>query len=225
MTGEEKTRYGKGFAAALAAHLIMALVVGAFGYHFAKRPPQILEVTLTDGGGGAPEEVQEEAPEKVTPEPPVIEQKDDVVEKKKDVPKPRPVVRKTSKPAVSPGTGAASPNPGNGEGAGQGEGVGNKRGDGAGVPATPPRLLKKTEPNYPSAARSRGAEGTAYVRMLVSDRGVVESAEIAGSSGDGDLDASALKAVYSWRFSPAKNKANLPVRCYITVLVKFNLRR
>lgn len=226
MTGDVRSRYGKGLAAALALHLLLAAVVGVFGYSFTRRPPQILEVTLTDGGGGAPEEAPEEVPpEEEVVVPPVVESVDDIVEKKKDAPKPRPVVKKSAKPAA-PAAGTAPAKPGSGgEGTGEGEGIGNKSGEGMGAPATPPRLLKKTEPHYPSSARSRGVEGTAYVRMLVSERGAVESAELAGSAGDGELDASALKAVYSWRFSPAKNTAGSPVKCYITVPVKFSLRR
>lgn len=220
MTGAVKSRYGKGLAAALGLHLLLAMAVGVFGYSFTGRPPQILEVTLTDGDGGVLEEAVEEAPpEEKAVTPPVVESVDDIVEKKKDAPKSRPAVKKSAKPA-SAATGTVAVKPGNG-----GEGAGNKSGEGMGAPATPPRLLKKTEPNYPSGARSRGVEGTAYVKMLVSERGAVESAELAVSASDGDLDASALKAVYSWRFSPAKNTAGSPVKCYITVPVRFSLRR
>ena len=44
-------RFSKGVAIALAVHLVVAALLGIFGYRFTQRPPQILEVTLGGGGG------------------------------------------------------------------------------------------------------------------------------------------------------------------------------
>lgn len=55
---DEQKRFGKGFAVALAVHLVLAAGLGIFGYRFVHTPPEILEVSLEAGGGGA--EVQEE---------------------------------------------------------------------------------------------------------------------------------------------------------------------
>ena len=57
---DERNRLGKGFAVAIVAHVIFALLLGVFGFSFnSNRPPEILEVSLV-AGGGAPEEPQEE---------------------------------------------------------------------------------------------------------------------------------------------------------------------
>ena len=48
---DEQQRFGKGFAVALALHLVVAAGLGFFGYHFTQTPPEILEVTLAGGGG------------------------------------------------------------------------------------------------------------------------------------------------------------------------------
>ena len=55
---DEQKRFGKGFAVALAVHLVLAAGLGIFGYRFVHTPPEILEVSLESGGGGA--EAQEE---------------------------------------------------------------------------------------------------------------------------------------------------------------------
>lgn len=50
---DEQKRFGKGFAVALAVHLVLAAGLGIFGYRFVHTPPEILEVSLESGGGGA----------------------------------------------------------------------------------------------------------------------------------------------------------------------------
>ena len=50
---DEQKRFGKGFAVALAVHLVLAAGLGIFGYRFVHTPPEILEVSLEGGGGGA----------------------------------------------------------------------------------------------------------------------------------------------------------------------------
>ena len=55
---DEQKRFGKGFAVALAVHLVLAAGLGIFGYRFVHTPPEIFEVSLEGGGGGA--EAQEE---------------------------------------------------------------------------------------------------------------------------------------------------------------------
>ena len=50
---DEQKRFGKGFAVALAVHLVLAAGLGIFGYRFVHTPPEILEVSLEAGGGGA----------------------------------------------------------------------------------------------------------------------------------------------------------------------------
>ena len=212
---DERNRLGKGFAVAIVAHIIFALLLGVFGFSFnSNRPPEILEVSLV-AGGGAPEEPQEEIVEEAEP---VIEEEDQIVkskEKPKEEPK-KPVADK--KPDKNPNP---SPKKGDHKTVGKGDGIG----DGQGVPVTPPRPVRTIEPKYPASARNASIEGLVKIKMLITHEGKVTEASIVESSGHPEMDANALEAVYKWRFSPARNKLKQKIDCYITMPIKFKLRR
>ena len=212
---DERNRLGKGFAVAIVAHIIFALLLGVFGFSFnSNRPPEILEVSLV-AGGGAPEEPQEEIVEEAEP---VIEEEDQIVESKekpKEQPK-KPVADK--KPDKNPNP---SPKKGDYKTVGKGDGIG----DGQGVPVTPPRPVRTIEPKYPASARNASIEGLVKIKMLITHEGKVTEASIVESSGHPEMDANALEAVYKWRFSPARNKLKQKIDCYITMPIKFKLRR
>lgn len=212
---DERNRLGKGFAVAIVAHVIFALLLGVFGFSFnSNRPPEILEVSLV-AGGGAPEEPQEEIVEEAEP---VIEEEDQIVESKekpKEQPK-KPVADK--KPDKNPNL---SPKKGDHKTVGKGDGIG----DGQGVPVTPPRPVRTIEPKYPASARNASIEGLVKIKMLITHEGKVTEASIVESSGHPEMDANALEAVYKWRFSPARNKLKQKIDCYITMPIKFKLRR
>lgn len=212
---DERNRLGKGFAVAIVAHIIFALLLGVFGFSFnSNRPPEILEVSLV-AGGGAPEEPQEEIVEEAEP---VIEEEDQIVESKekpKEEPK-KPVADK--KPDKNPNP---SPKKGDHKTVGKGDGIG----DGQGVPVTPPRPVRTIEPKYPASARNASIEGLVKIKMLITHEGKVTEASIVESSGHPEMDANALEAVYKWRFSPARNKLKQKIDCYITMPIKFKLRR
>ncbi|MBQ2975588.1 MAG: energy transducer TonB [Phascolarctobacterium sp.] len=212
---DERNRLGKGFAVAIVAHIIFALLLGVFGFSFnSNRPPEILEVSLV-AGGGAPEEPQEEIVEEAEP---VIEEEDQIVESKekpKEQPK-KPVADK--KPDKNPNP---SPKKGDHKTVGKGDGIG----DGQGVPVTPPRPVRTIEPKYPASARNASIEGLVKIKMLITHEGKVTEASIVESSGHPEMDANALEAVYKWRFSPARNKLKQKIDCYITMPIKFKLRR
>ena len=212
---DERNRLGKGFAVAIVAHVIFAILLGVFGFSFnSNRPPEILEVSLV-AGGGAPEEPQEEIVEEAEP---VIEEEDQIVESKekpKEQPK-KPVADK--KPDKNPNP---SPKKGDHKTVGKGDGIG----DGQGVPVTPPRPVRTIEPKYPASARNASIEGLVKIKMLITHEGKVTEASIVESSGHPEMDANALEAVYKWRFSPARNKLKQKIDCYITMPIKFKLRR
>ena len=212
---DERNRLGKGFAVAIVAHIIFALLLGVFGFSFNNnRPPEILEVSLV-AGGGAPEEPQEEIVEEAEP---VIEEEDQIVESKekpKEQPK-KPVADKKSDKNPNP-----SPKKGDHKTVGKGDGIG----DGQGVPVTPPRPVRTVEPKYPASARNASIEGLVKIKMLITHEGKVTEASIVESSGHPEMDANALEAVYKWRFSPARNKLKQKIDCYITMPIKFKLRR
>lgn len=225
---DEQKRFGKGFAVALAVHLVLAAGLGIFGYRFVHTPPEILEVSLEAGGGGA-EAQEEEIEQEEQQEEPIIQSLEDIIDQKL---KPKPqkkVVRKKATAAPGPkapagsgtGTGTGTVT---GSGSGSGSGNGNGSGEDRGVPVKPPRLLREVAPVYPASARNSGATGVATVRILVGADGSVEDVTVVGSSGNGAMDNSVVTAVNKWRFSPAKDKYGQNARCRVTRAVSFNLR-
>ena len=230
---DEQQRFGKGFAVALALHLVVAAGLGFFGYHFTQTPPEILEVTLAGGGGGEQAEEEEIEQEEQQEQEEVIEDKEDIVDDKlkpKQEHKKKVVKKATSasgpkSSASKPGTG---PGEGGGSGGGSGGGVGNAQGsaqgEGAGVPIRPPRLIRDAKPSYPASARNMGISGSVGVRVLVSADGVPESVTVVASSGNSAVDDSVVQAAYKWRFDPSRDKYGKKVRCNTRRTITFNLR-
>lgn len=231
---DEQKRFGKGFAVALAVHLVLAAGLGIFGYRLVHTPPEILEVSLEAGGGGA-EAQEEEIEQEEQQEEPIIQSLEDIIDQKLK-PKPQKKIVK-KKATAAPGPKAPAGNPagsgtgtgtgtgtGSGSGSGSGNGSGNGSGEGRGVPVKPPRLLREVAPVYPASARNSGATGVVTVRILVGADGSVEDVTVVGSSGNGAMDNSVVTAVNKWRFSPAKDKYGQNARCRVTRAVSFNLR-
>lgn len=67
-----------------------------------------------------------------------------------------------------------------------------------------PQALNRIAPAYPRSARRRRREGVVIVEAVVRESGAVEAAEVVSSSGFGDLDGAAVKAVRTAAFVPAK---------------------
>ena len=225
---DEQQRFGKGFAVALALHLVVAAGLGFFGYHFTQTPPEILA-----GGGGGEQAEEEELEQEEQQEQEVIEDKEDIVDDKlkpKQEHKKKVVKKATSapgpkssvaKPGTGPGEGGGS---GGGSGGGEGNAQGSGQGEGAGVPIRPPRLVRDAKPSYPASARNMGISGSVGVRVLVSADGVPESVTVVASSGNSAVDDSVVQAAYKWRFDPSRDKYGKKVRCNTRRTITFNLR-
>ncbi len=69
----------------------------------------------------------------------------------------------------------------------------------------PPRPLKNIRPDYPRSARQHGDEGDVTLELSITERGTVSSVNVVSSSGHPELDAAAVRAVETARFSPAKS--------------------
>jgi protein TonB len=82
--------------------------------------------------------------------------------------------------------------------------------------------LDNPPPAYPRAARRRGEQGTALVRVLVSAEGLASRVELERSSGSNTLDAAALEGVKNWRFVPA-TRGGAPTAAWVIVPVVFRL--
>ena len=222
---DEQQRLSKGFAVALAFHLVVAAGLGFFGYHFSQTPPEVLEVTLAGGGGGEPEE--EEIEEEQQQEENVVEDLENIIDNKL---KPKPEQKKKvvkHKPSANkaPGPKAPAASTGNGSGSGEaGSGEGSGQGEGAGVPIRPPRLVRDARPTYPASARNQGISGSVGVRVLVGADGVPESVTVVASSGNSAVDESVVQAAYKWRFDPSRDKYGQKVRCNTRRTITFNLR-
>ena len=167
---DEQKRFGKGFAVALAVHLVLAAGLGIFGYRFVHTPPEILEVSLESGGGGA-EAQEEEIEQEEQQEEPVIQSLEDIIDQKL---KPKPqkkVVRK--KATAAPGPKAPAGNPtGNGTGTGTDSGTGSGSGSGNGCACiscvrTQQRCYRCGNGTYSGRCRRqcRGCNGSRFLRQ------------------------------------------------------------
>ena len=69
----------------------------------------------------------------------------------------------------------------------------------------PPRPKKTIRPHYPDGARQRGEQGDVVLEIRVDGDGSVGDVNVVSSSGFGELDAAAVRAVRAARFTPAKS--------------------
>ncbi len=87
----------------------------------------------------------------------------------------------------------------------------------------PPSFLTRPLPPYPQQLLLRGVEGTVQVRVTIARTGQVTEAALHRSSGYPEMDASALRTVRRWTFSPAR-RGNLAVETTVVVPVEFTIR-
>ena len=84
--------------------------------------------------------------------------------------------------------------------------------------------LKNPKPAYPMGPYREGIEGTVWLRVQVLEDGSVGSVELAQTSGNDELDQSALTTVKKWRFKPAV-QGGVSAAQFIRIPISFKLHR
>ena len=87
----------------------------------------------------------------------------------------------------------------------------------------PPRPKKSIKPYYPDGARRRGEQGDVVLEIHVGETGAVGDVKVVTSSGFGELDAAAVQAARTARFSPAKSGRD-NVASTVRLTLTFRLR-
>lgn len=86
---------------------------------------------------------------------------------------------------------------------------------------TPPRPLKKVDPEYTEEAREGKLEGTTVVYAEIWPDGKAHNIRVARGLGRG-LDQKAVEAIEQWEFEPGKKDGN-PVKVGATIEINFRL--
>lgn len=89
-------------------------------------------------------------------------------------------------------------------------------------PSSTVAYYQNPKPRYPSAAKRRGMQGVVELRVLVDAQGNPVEVELQNSSGHNVLDREAMRAVWKWRFTPAR-RAGVAVSGDVIVPVRFEL--
>src|SRR5262245_46601841 len=81
---------------------------------------------------------------------------------------------------------------------------------------------KRTPPDYPQAALSKGREGWAKASFVISSEGKVIEAMIEESSHH-DFDAPTLRAVESWHYKPAMLDGTPVEQSMVETVIRYQL--
>lgn len=88
---------------------------------------------------------------------------------------------------------------------------------------SPPKLVRKVKPRYPTGARQFRARGTLVVEVRVDEAGRVAHPRVLVRNPHPGLTYSTLQAIRKWRFEPATLKGR-PVKVRYDVTVHFAMR-
>ena len=230
------------FFAAVAFHAL--LLFGSWMGVVAKPLPvngeaASVTVNLVDSSPGseAVAEATPETPPEPTPEPILLPAPDpeptpahnpepspDLV----DTPAPQPTPVPSAKAAPSPKPMASRPAPKEKHAAGNATThglpdspvgpVGNHGSGGSPLP----RNKSNPKPDYPPEALRARHEGVALIAVDVSAEGRPTSVSLLQSSGFSELDQSALRTLWRWRFDPAL-RLGLPMASHVNIPIRFRL--
>lgn len=129
-----------------------------------------------------------------------------------------------SEPAPEPPPAEPTPAAGATEAGEGGGGAGGDEGGGTPPVLEAPVVLRAAWLSYPEEARKRRVEGSAEVRIRVSESGGVLEVALATSAGDTALDRAALDAARTLRFRPAR-LGRVPVAVWYNYRFAFSLPR
>lgn len=207
----------------VAAAGIHALILFGWGLGTAATPlpvagePATVDVNLVDPppGGEVPADPSPEPTPQATPEPtpPPPEPKPDEITEPAPTPQPTPQARPKSpsnhtsskKPTNATNTSSENPTaePGN-----RGSGV-----------SPVPRSRSNPKPDYPREALAAHHEGIVLLAVEVSAKGQPTAITLVQGSGFPELDASAVRTLWRWRFEPARvggfaiaSQTKIPIR-------------
>jgi TonB family protein len=86
---------------------------------------------------------------------------------------------------------------------------------------TPPRVLRKVEPEYSPLARADRVQGSAVFQIIINDRGIPQDIQVISPLGFG-LDEKAEEAIQKWRFAPGMKEGKpIPVVAQVEVNFRF----
>jgi TonB family protein len=91
------------------------------------------------------------------------------------------------------------------------------------VEITPPKLLKRVEPQFPPGAKAFAVDGVLIVQVVIEASGRVSSPLILKALPAPTLSYAALEAVKRWRFQPAKIRGE-PSPVLFNLTVNYKLR-
>jgi protein TonB len=82
------------------------------------------------------------------------------------------------------------------------------------------RLIRSVTPDYPSAAKHDGIEGSVDLELTISSRGVVESVSVVHASPPDMFEKAAVAAVRKWKYDP-RFVDGLPSEAHVKVHLEF----
>jgi TonB family protein len=92
----------------------------------------------------------------------------------------------------------------------------------AGPGITLPSVIKEVRPDYTQDAKSRGVQGSVWMKTVIATDGRPTDITVTKSL-DTDLDAAALNALKDWEFKPG-TKDGEPVPVRVTIEMTFKLK-
>lgn len=229
---DKNRRFFQGFIVAIIFHFLIAILLHFFDSPSNQYSPKILEITLEQSGGGKKSGSGEKGANlsgsaNIEKKQSFPSQSDDIIKEKIVEKKKEEKDFKKQKKQLIEQKNSNSAEEGKeddmGQGKGEGQDFGNGKNNGSGGAVTPPYLVSYSSPKYPPSVRNLEIEGSVYVKILVATDGGVKNVTLHESSGNKTLDEVAVKEVYHWHFSPAKDSLGNPIACNVVLPVNFVL--